>query len=237
MMVRVGSLRPWGWCVLGSLFLHGTCLWVGWGAGVSPSGRSMTQSVVGVQLMGSDEAGPVREDGDSVSKERTPSKVAPATKANPAEALTPSPHPNPSELTPRPVGERNTAGVSGAMPMNGSPTTQGSAPNPSGKGGRASEEGGGHIVTIAGPVQTGNPSPIYPPQAREWGQQGVVVLKVNVLKTGRVHEVLVMTSSGYPLLDRSAVEAVKRWGFNPARTATDTLDSWVTLPIRFRLAD
>lgn len=54
------------------------------------------------------------------------------------------------------------------------------------------------------------PPPAYPRAAREQGAEGVVVLNVEVLATGRVGEVQVAVSSGARVLDETAVEAVRR---------------------------
>ncbi|HUT52705.1 MAG TPA: energy transducer TonB [bacterium] len=60
------------------------------------------------------------------------------------------------------------------------------------------------------------PAPRYPAQAQDRGLEGEVVLKVEVLADGRVGDVYVMTSSGFPILDDTALAAVKSWTFYPA---------------------
>lgn len=49
----------------------------------------------------------------------------------------------------------------------------------------------------------------YPPMARKMGWQGTVTLKFVVEEDGKVSQVHVEKSSGFQLLDRSAVESVK----------------------------
>jgi len=80
-----------------------------------------------------------------------------------------------------------------------------------------------------------NPPPRYPPSARRRGYQGVVLLRVRVLEDGTVGEVRVVRSSGYAVLDRAALEAVKQWRFVPARRGDRPIPMEVRVPIRFSL--
>ncbi len=83
--------------------------------------------------------------------------------------------------------------------------------------------------------QAHNPKPHYPRLARRRGMEGRVLLAVAVDAHGRVTEVTVLESSGYRLLDRAALEAVRRWTFVPARRDGVAVPGRLTLPIRFRL--
>jgi len=80
-----------------------------------------------------------------------------------------------------------------------------------------------------------NPSPRYPASARRAGTQGTVTLRVQVTREGLVARVDVEKSSGSPHLDAAALEAVKAWRFVPARQGAEPLESWVLVPIVFRL--
>jgi TonB family protein len=80
------------------------------------------------------------------------------------------------------------------------------------------------------------PPPAYPAAAREQGLEGVVVLNVEVLATGRVGEVQVAVSSGARVLDETAVAAVRGWTFTPARQGGRAVDSLVEVPVRFALS-
>jgi len=81
------------------------------------------------------------------------------------------------------------------------------------------------------------PKPDYPESARRQGRQGRVLLRVLVDDHGRTKSVEINASSGDPALDRAAVEAVKRWRFYPARRGDKAVESWLRVPIEFRLAD
>jgi len=75
----------------------------------------------------------------------------------------------------------------------------------------------------------------YPESARRAGLQGVTTLRVRVLENGRVGDVLVEQSAGFRDLDTAAVDAVKKWLFEPARRGKDPVSVWVLLPVKFEL--
>ncbi len=80
-----------------------------------------------------------------------------------------------------------------------------------------------------------NPKPPYPLSARRNGAQGRVILSVQVSAGGASNEVLLKRSSGYAVLDDAALQTVRRWRFVPARRGATPVDSWVDVPIIFRL--
>jgi len=80
-----------------------------------------------------------------------------------------------------------------------------------------------------------NPPPHYPPAARHTGEQGTVTLRVLVTRAGLASRVTVERSSGSPHLDAAALEAVKAWRFAPARHGAEPVESWMLVPIVFRL--
>jgi periplasmic protein TonB len=82
-----------------------------------------------------------------------------------------------------------------------------------------------------------NPPPPYPEEARRLHQEGLVVLQVQVDTQGNVASAVLRNSSGYPLLDGSAVETVKNWKFKPARMAGIAVSTSVEIPVRFKLQD
>ena len=77
--------------------------------------------------------------------------------------------------------------------------------------------------------------PQYPRVAVRRGYEGTVLLKVRVLDSGGVDEVGIEESSGYGILDKAALEAVKTWRFTPARRGGKAVVSWALVPITFNL--
>ena len=90
-------------------------------------------------------------------------------------------------------------------------------------------------ILEARPIYRINPPPSYPIIARKRGYQGDVVLEVLIDKQGKVIDLKVFSSSGYSILDKTAIASVKKWLFKPGRKGPDKIDMWVRVPIRFRL--
>jgi protein TonB len=92
----------------------------------------------------------------------------------------------------------------------------------------------GAVITPARYSET--PAPLYPESARRDGREGRVLLRVLVDDQGLPKTVEVNKSSGEEVLDRAAAEAIKRWRFHPARYGDKAIESWIRIPIEFRLA-
>ncbi|MPZ77438.1 MAG: TonB family protein [Deltaproteobacteria bacterium] len=135
--------------------------------------------------------------------------------------------------------EEGDAGVVGGSGIEGGGGGQGS----SGLGREAKGDGTGGGGVDSGEALSGLAKPLggyqvkprYPEAARRAGAQGVTVLKVNVLESGRVGAVLIEKSAGFRELDVSAMEAVKKWLFEPARRGKEPVSVWVMLPVKFEL--
>jgi TonB family protein len=107
----------------------------------------------------------------------------------------------------------------------------------SGKGSGTGKGGGRGGSGAASPKYGENPKPPYPQEARNKGYQGKVLLKVEVLPDGRVGEIELKESSGYEVLDQSALTTVKKWRFIPATKGRVAIPCWVNVPITFQLQD
>ena len=101
-----------------------------------------------------------------------------------------------------------------------------------GTGGGGSGEG---LSSVARPLGGYQVKPRYPESARRAGAQGVTTLRVRVLENGRVSDVIVEQSAGFRELDLSAMDAVKKWLFEPARRGKEAVAVWVMLPVKFEL--
>jgi periplasmic protein TonB len=151
---------------------------------------------------------------------RKPTEPAPRPKANVSERRDP-------------VAETAPAadGASDSSQPAGSESGSAAASAPSG----GSPAGGREVSSL--PRYRNTPAPKYPPAARREHQEGVVLLAVDVGANGRPTGVVVKKSSGVAILDEAAVTAVRRWSFEPARSAGLPVASTVEVPVRFSLAD
>lgn len=77
--------------------------------------------------------------------------------------------------------------------------------------------------------------PAYPRRALALGQQGMVTVRALIDVAGRPREIRIWQSSGFPLLDRAAAEAVADWIFETKRIDGRAMEAWVEVPVRFRI--
>jgi protein TonB len=143
---------------------------------------------------------------------------APTPVALPHPAVTPLPDPAPR---PQPVAMTREEPA-------GAPTTPQAEDDNSG-----AEEPS--VEARADVASLHNPKPPYPLAARRRGIEGQVLIAAYVRADGACAEVRLKRSSGHTLLDASALDAVRRWRFLPAKRAGAPIDSWVEVPVRFQL--
>jgi protein TonB len=80
-----------------------------------------------------------------------------------------------------------------------------------------------------------NPAPAYPVLSRRMKEQGVVLLEILILPDGSVGEIHIKESSGFKRLDETAVKAVKRWRYTPAKRGSTAIEYWYLQPVEFSL--
>lgn len=80
--------------------------------------------------------------------------------------------------------------------------------------------------------------PEYPPSSRRAGEAGTVVLEVLVNVNGRIDDVRVKTSSGFPKLDEAAMrEARRAWRAVPGTENGKPIAMWAPFAVTFKLTD
>lgn len=85
------------------------------------------------------------------------------------------------------------------------------------------------------PEFSGNRPPRYPALARQQGLDGTVLLRLSIDDRGHVENVEVARSSGHPILDAAAANAVRTWKGRPATRGGKPVATVELLPVRFRL--
>ena len=133
--------------------------------------------------------------------------------------------PSPTQVNSQSANE--IAGFGNADIAGGSGQARGSG------SGALSGEGG---LSITQARYRDTPRPDYPESARREGREGRVLLRVLIDQRGRSREVQINDSSGSAILDRAAAEAIKNWRFHPALYGDKPVESWLRIPIEFRLA-
>lgn len=76
-----------------------------------------------------------------------------------------------------------------------------------------------------------NKKPYYPMIARRKKWEGIVMLKLYVDKNGKINEIILAKSSGYKILDESAVQSVKNWKL----MNNYNKNIYIIVPIEFKL--
>jgi protein TonB len=152
--------------------------------------------------------------------EKKPEKKETKKKAATAKVLESKPAQTPAPATPAP-SQPTTAKAAPAKPA---------AP-------RATQ----NAAISDAPVRVTNPNyagacPIsYPERARKRNQEGTVVVHALIGPDGKPIEVTVAQSSGHPLLDEAAQEAIANCAFVPQKVGGRSVRAIVEIPIPFKL--
>lgn len=183
-----------------------------------------------VEAAKADESGPTDEATKPDEASRAPEPAAPLPLPRrkpiaPATASESRPAPPPS-AAPAPQGTAATT-------SDGDAKIAPDAESASLTTGAGDGEDGGSDPTPMG----GNPRPAYPPRAVRGGIEGRVLLTVEVLPSGEVADVGIEETSGHPILDRAALESVRRWRFMPALRLGVPVRARVRVPVAFSLTE
>ena len=125
-----------------------------------------------------------------------------------------------------PAGSNASTGNAAASSGEGS-----DQPSPSGNSSRPTMD------DIIRPSLYAKVDPVYPPEAKQANIEGTVVLKIQILSSGRTGNVSVYRSSGNSQLDQAAIDAVENWQFIPAKNGStgQAISCNIVQPIAFQL--
>lgn len=216
------------WPVLaGVLLFHAAgLLWMA--TEISLPAPAVTPPMIGVLIS------PASSAGDTSLPKKPQAQEKTAEKPEKRPALLPSKATKP-EKTPLAPASESTAAHAGSseknagLPDSGSGNAKGKEPGASGNGPFFSPRADAPYLN--------NPKPTYPIASRRMGEEGSVTLSVHVLADGTVAAVQLKKSSGYPRLDASAMQAVKKWRYIPARQGNTPIPYWYTQTVTFSLTD
>ena len=197
----------------------------------SPPNTGATQASQAAQTIAKPQkppapAAPAAESKDAPS---APTKVdalpppSPASDSVPLPASLAPPAPG-TGVSPRPDGS--------LQPQTGTAGATGAETGAAGQPGSADSDRPPRYKLGSGST----PYPPYPVVARRNGYQGRVLVRLDVAADGRATGAEVLESSGYDVLDQSAVETLKAWKLEPALTGGRPVPGSVNVPVRFRLS-
>ena len=86
---------------------------------------------------------------------------------------------------------------------------------------------------IRPPLKIRNVPPVYPQIAQSARVQGVVIIEATIDRTGKVTQTRVLRS--VPLLDQAALDAVRKWEYEPTRVTGVAVPVIVTVTVRVTL--
>ncbi len=84
------------------------------------------------------------------------------------------------------------------------------------------------------PIPGQTPPPRYPATSLRRGETGTVMVRATIGLDGRPRDIDIARSSGYRRLDRAAMDAVRRWRFQPAESNGQAVEASVNVPIEFK---
>jgi protein TonB len=160
------------------------------------------------------------------------------------EAVTPAVSPPEPETAQLPAREPQGIAAPGSstdasLPDEGNPlpapAADGGSPGAAAPSAASRQPATPPVLQEATPEYDKNPAPEYPMRARQLGFEGTVVLNVRINQKGGVEDVKIAVSSGYSLLDQSALRSVKSWLFKPARRGDQPVAARVQVPVRYTL--
>lgn len=218
-----------------AVVLHSVLLWtpVPWSKPVllAPQSRTVDIQLVTAQKpMEKRVDRPVAPKPEKVQPQPKPKPVPkPVQKTVPQSKVRPTPTPAPRPVPPEPAAPSPTPPLENAT---ATPLPE-SVAAPQAQSAKSADEQAAIQVSV--PRYDINPPPKYPQAARRRHYQGTVLLDVRVTPQGRAAEVKVIQSSGYPILDESALSTVRQWRFTPARRGMQPIEMWVEVPVRFAL--
>lgn len=121
----------------------------------------------------------------------------------------------PQAALPDPIDETAAPAAAGPTPSNATPVAMAPGDQPV-------------------PLPGQKPAPEYPRAALRNGESGTVLVRVAVDASGMPTDVTLEKNSGSRDLDRAALEAVRKWRFQPAQRDGQPVPASLVIPIEFK---
>jgi TonB family protein len=94
---------------------------------------------------------------------------------------------------------------------------------------------------LAAPTDTIEPhliqrvNPEYPPEAERKGAEGTVEVSFTVSPEGKVSDVIIVSAEPSDIFDRAAVDAVRRWRYEPKKVGGVPVEAHLQARVQFKL--
>lgn len=210
-----------------SLALHGVLLLAG-GSLVTiwPTAVPAEEMVIEMNLAAADEPWPAVAQEAAALAEAMPAAPAPSS-----QATSPVPADSSAEVS------SDQLQMTEAVASTGGSAVSGETPRTNREATGSTRTGGNSASGIAAPRVLSKTEPEYPTAARRAGQEGTVVLRIEILTNGQPGSISVAQSSGSGALDAAGIAALRQWRFIPAqdRSSGKAVVCTTTLPVSFRL--
>ena len=79
-------------------------------------------------------------------------------------------------------------------------------------------------------------NPDYPPEAQRKGAEGSVEVSFTVSPEGKVSDIIIVDAEPSDIFDRAAVDAVRRWRYEPKKVGGIPVEAHLQARVQFRLA-
>lgn len=160
-----------------------------------------------------------------VPKRPPPPKLRPIEKPEPRQIVAEAPVVAPTEYVASPLPAKPAPVIEAPLaPAAAIEAPPAPAPRPAGPVSLSSE------LSVACPERS---APAYPALSRRLGEQGTVILRVELSEHGEVAAAKVNTSSGFPRLDETALAAVRSWRCIPAMRDGQPVRAVALQPFKF----
>lgn len=154
---------------------------------------------------------------------------------NDADSAIPLQHPSRASAGVRPTGGDESSGSSARNDSQARAGGAGSDSIPSAHGANGTGLAG-RLGSPAGLIGGHGIQPVYSDESRRHHEQGVVVLNIEILASGSVGRINVVSAPPYPRLVKAAIAAVRAAQFHPARDLSGhPVPMVVRQPISFHL--
>ncbi len=144
---------------------------------------------------------------------------APSARTGRAASILGMPAPSVAPVVEEPITEVSGAETSSDIPVAEPESAPGASPA---------------IGEASAAVAVFSPPPRYPSVALNSGEQGTVLVRVDIDSTGMPTDMEIEQSSRSRALDRAALDALRQWRFRPAFAQGVAVESSLVIPISFK---